>query len=62
MSKQTCKVVEVTVQPNVEPVTRVINPALPRGKANRLRDKLEDSNSTGDFNPDKLVSYLVQPA
>lgn len=62
MSKQTCKVVEVTVAPNVEPVTRVINPALPRGKANRLRDKLEDSNSTGDFNPDKLVSYLVQPA
>lgn len=62
MSKQTCKVVEVTVQPNVEPVTRVINPALPRGKAIALRDKLEGKQDAEDFNPEKVVSYLVQSA
>jgi len=60
--KETFKVVEVTVQPNVEPISRVINPAMPRGKAIALRDKLEEKAIQGDFDPNKVITYLVETA
>ena len=60
MSKQTFRVVEMTVVPGQEPATKTLKSNLPKGKAMAMQEKLE--NGQGDFTPEKVVSYLVQPA
>lgn len=60
MSKQTFRVVEMTVVPGQEPTSKTIKANLPKGKAVDMRDTLQEK--VGDFTPDKVVSYLVQPA
>lgn len=42
--------------------TKTIKAGLSALKASSLRDKLEDKNSSGEFNPNEVVSYLVEPA
>jgi len=60
MSKQTFRVVEMTIVPGQEPATKLVQGNLPKGKAQSLQEKLEEK--LGDFDPQKVVSYLVQPA
>ena len=62
MSKQTFRVVEMTVVPGQEkPATKVVKSNLPQGKATEMRDSLQEK--VGDFEPNApIVSYLVQPA
>jgi hypothetical protein len=62
MSKQTFRVVEMTVVPGQEkPATKTVKANLPKGKAEAMRDELQEK--VGDFTPDApIVSYLVQPA
>ena len=61
-SKQVFKVTETVIAPNVSPVTTTVRGNLTRGRASKLRDQLESSNEVADLNPNKLVSYLFQPA
>jgi len=62
MSKQTFRVVEMTMVPGQEkPETKTVKANLPKGKANAMRDQLQEK--VGDFMPDApIVSYVVQPA
>jgi hypothetical protein len=64
MSKQAYKVVEVTVQPGPlgEPETKetAVKGPLSHGMALAWQEKLE--NKLPDFDPNKIVSYLVKPA
>lgn len=62
MSKQTFRVVEMTLVPGQEkPETKTVKANLPKGKAESMRDELQEK--VGDFTPDSpIVSYLVQPA
>lgn len=62
MSKQTFRVVEMTVVPGQEKAeTKVVKSNLPKGKAMEMRDTLQEK--VGDFTPNApIVSYLVQPA
>lgn len=53
-------VVKVTVKTGCDLCQEVVKSNLPKAKANALRDKLE--NDLGDFNPQEVVSYLVQRA
>ena len=60
MSKQTFRVVEMTVVPGQEPVSKTVKANLPKGKAVEMRDSLQEK--VGDFDPTKpIVSYLLQP-
>lgn len=61
MSKQTFRVVEMTLVPGQEATSKTVKANLPKGKATELRDSLQEK--VGDFTPDApIVSYLVQPA
>jgi hypothetical protein len=61
MSKQTFRVVEMTVVPGQETKTKTVKANLPKGKAIDMRDTLQEK--VCDFSPDQpIVSYLVQPA
>ncbi len=60
MDKQTYRVVEVTVQPGQAVQNKTLKSNLSQGKALDMRTKLE--SKLGDFNPDKVVSYLIEPA
>ena len=60
MSKRIFQVVEVIVQPGQEPQYNPIKANLSRGKADLLRESLE--NKQIDFDPNKVISYLVQPS
>ena len=60
MSKQTFRVVEMTVVPGQETTSKTVKANLPKGKATAMRDKLE--NALPDHDDQKVVSYLVQPA
>ena len=57
-------VTEVVVVPGLKPSTTVVPNGrnLSASKAGQLRDKLESANETADFNPNRIVSYLVAPA
>jgi hypothetical protein len=55
-------VVKVTVQTGCDLHQDIVKSNLSKGKAQELRDKLEGQNEMGDFNPDSMVSYLIQPA
>ena len=39
----------------------VVKANLPKGKANQIRFSLESKNGAEEFNPDLMVSYLVEP-
>jgi hypothetical protein len=56
-----CNVVETVVAPNAEPITNIIAKRWPKVRAVSLRDKLNDKLSTADFDPNRLVSYVVEP-
>lgn len=58
--RQQYKVVSMVVRPDTDVLVTTIKSNLSLDKANRLREKLESSNDNGDFNPDSLVSYLVE--
>ena len=60
MDKQTFRVVQVTVQPGQEAKYKHLKSKLSQAKALSMRDKLE--SKLGDFDPNKVVSYLVEPA
>lgn len=61
MSKQSFRVVEMTVVPGQEPATKTVKANLPKGKAMAMRDSLQEK--VGDFTPDSpIISYVVQPA
>lgn len=62
MSKQSFRVIEMTLVPGQEnPATKTVKSNLPKGKATALRDSLQEK--VGDFEPNApIVSYLVQPA
>lgn len=60
MSKQTFRVVEMTMVPGQEkPTTKLVSSNLPKGKAEQMRDLLNEK--VPDFMPDApIVSYVVQ--
>lgn len=61
MSKQTFRVVEMTLVPGQEPMSKTVKANLPKGKAVEMRDSLQEK--VGDWTPSApIVSYLVQPA
>jgi len=61
MSKQTFRVVEMTVVPGQETKSKTVKANLPKGKAIDMRDSLQEK--VGDFEPNApIISYLVQPA
>ena len=62
MSKQTFRVVEMTLVPGQEkPETKTVKANLSKGKAKEMRDSMQEK--VGDFEPNApIVSYLVQPA
>jgi hypothetical protein len=51
-------VVKVTVKTGCDLCQEVVKSNLPKAKAQALRDKLEET--LGDFNPQEVVSYLIQ--
>ena len=51
-------VVKVTVKTGCDLCQEVVKSNLPKAKAQALRDKLEEKLE--DFNPQEVVSYLVQ--
>lgn len=53
-------VVKVTVKTGCDLCQEIVKSNLPKAKANALRDKLEEE--LGDFNPQEVVSYLIQRA
>jgi len=61
MSKQMFRVVRVTVKTGCDLAREVIKANLPKGKANEIRFSLESKNGAEEFNPDLMVSYLVEP-
>jgi len=42
--------------------TKTIKAGLSADKADSLRERLEEKNASGEFNPNEVVSYLVEPA
>ena len=63
MSKQTFRVVKMTVKTGCDLEREVIKANLPKGKAQAMKAVLENKNMAEDFDPAKpLVSYLVEPA
>jgi len=61
MSNDKFRVVKVTVKTGCDLHQETVKANLSRAKANDLRDKLESVNEFSDFDPNALVSYLVQP-
>lgn len=61
MSKQTFRVVKITVKTGCDLEREVVKSNLPKGKANEIRFSLESKNGAEEFNPDMMVSYLVEP-
>jgi hypothetical protein len=57
---KTFRVVEMTVAPGLDPVVKTVKGNLSQGKAKSLQEKLEET--IGDFTPEKVVSYIVEPA
>lgn len=54
------QVIEVVVVPGEEPQRNPIRRPMPQAKAEGLRDKLNDKQE--DYNPNKVISYLIQPS
>jgi hypothetical protein len=61
MSKRTYKVVEVIVRPCENPVFHTLKMGLDASKAFELASILEEKNSRGVFDPNRMLSYLVEP-
>jgi hypothetical protein len=61
MSKQAFKVVKMVICPHCRPEVTVVRDLLSSKVAVNLRDKLNEA-TLETFNPDRVVSYLVQPA
>ena len=62
MSKPMFRVVKVTVKTGCDLCQEVVKANLSASKAKALRDRLENQNVMGDFDPHSLVSFLIQPA
>lgn len=62
MSKQTFRVVKMTVKTGCDLEREVIKANLSKGKAAAMQASLESKNEAADFDPNSLVSYLVEPA
>jgi hypothetical protein len=60
MSKQ-FKVSAYLVTGAGDTFSKPIKTGLSASKAHDLRDSLEEQNASGDFNPNQVVSYLVEP-
>lgn len=61
-SKRNCKVVSVTVSPNVKPYLKeTVQQDLTPAKAQALCDKLNDQTAMGDLDPNRIVTYMVEP-
>ncbi len=60
MSKQ-FKVSAYLVTGAGDTFTKTIQAGLTSSKATSLRDSLEESNSNGNFDPNEVISYLVEP-
>lgn len=61
MSKQAFRVVKITVKTGCDLHREVVKSNLPKGKANDLRFSLESKNGAADFDPNLMVSFLVEP-
>jgi hypothetical protein len=55
-------VVKVTVKTGCDLAKEMVKSNLPKAKATALRDSLESKNEAAEFDPNSLVSYLVEPA
>jgi len=55
------RVVKMTVKTGCDLARDVVQSNMPKPKAVKLRDKLEQKNEE-TFDPQCLVSYLVEPA
>ena len=62
MQTQTFRVVKVTVKTGCDLSRETVKANLPKAKATSLRDSLESKNEAADFDPQCMVSYLVEPA
>jgi hypothetical protein len=60
MSKQ-FKVSAYLVTGAGDTFSKPIKSGLSAAKAADLRDSLEEGNASGEFNPNEVVSYLVEP-
>lgn len=60
MSKQ-FKVSAYLVTGYGDTFAKTIQSGMSADKASSLRDKLEEKNVSDEFNPDAVVSYLVEP-
>jgi hypothetical protein len=58
---QVFRVVKMTVKTGCDLARDVVKSNLPKPKAEKLRDNLEQKNEE-TFDPQCLVSYLVEPA
>lgn len=58
---QVFRVVKMTVKTGCDLAREVVKSNMPKPKADGLRDKLEHKNEE-TFDPQCLVSYLVEPA
>ncbi len=62
MSTQKFRVVKMTVKTGCDLEREVIKANLSKGKAHAMQAVLESKNEAEEFNPNSLVSYLVEPA
>jgi hypothetical protein len=58
---QAYRVVKVTVKTGCDLCREVVKSNLSQAKAHGMRDKLESANEKADFDPNAMVSYLVEP-
>lgn len=61
MSKSMFRVVKITVKTGCDLAREVVKANLPKGKADQIRFSLESKNGAEEFNPDLMISYLVEP-
>ena len=56
------RVVKCTVKTGCDLSREVVKSNLPKPKADGLKDRLDRASESETFNPDELVSYLVEPS
>lgn len=61
MNNDKFRVVKVTVKTGCDLHQETVKANLSRAKANQLQGVLESANEKADFDPNAMVSYLVQP-
>lgn len=62
MQQQSYRVVKCTVKTGCDLSREVVKGNLPKVKADGLKDRLDRASESENFNPDELVSYLVEPS